>query len=78
MPREFAAADDRLGWFEALYREANGDASLIPWADLRGNPLWPSSSGQNSGVLRPIAAIPHSAIECVRQPEVVLEVFHEV
>jgi SAM-dependent methyltransferase len=30
---------DSLGWFDALYREAGGDASAIPWADLAPNPL---------------------------------------
>lgn len=29
---------DALGWFEELYREANGDASVISWADLAPNP----------------------------------------
>ena len=29
-----------MGWFDALYREANGDASAIPWADLQDNPLF--------------------------------------
>jgi len=37
---EFDARQDPLGWFEALYREANGDASAIPWADLQDNPLF--------------------------------------
>lgn len=37
---EFAARSDPLGWFDALYREANGDASAIPWADLQDNPLF--------------------------------------
>ena len=27
-----------LEWFEALYRQAEGDASVIPWADLCTNP----------------------------------------
>jgi len=27
-----------LGWFEELYAQANGDASIIPWADLIPNP----------------------------------------
>lgn len=27
-----------LEWFETLYREAGGDASVIPWADMRVNP----------------------------------------
>lgn len=34
---EFAAHGDTLGWFEALYKESNGDAELIPWADLKPN-----------------------------------------
>jgi SAM-dependent methyltransferase len=29
---------DALGWFDALYRQAHGDARRIPWADLRPNP----------------------------------------
>ena len=37
---EFSAREDPLGWFDALYREANGDASAIPWADLQDNPLF--------------------------------------
>lgn len=32
------AHGDSLGWFEELYAGANGDASIIPWADLRPNP----------------------------------------
>lgn len=31
-------AGDPLGWFEPLYEQAAGDASTIPWADLRPNP----------------------------------------
>jgi SAM-dependent methyltransferase len=35
---EFSQRGDQLGWFEALYAEAeNGDAA-IPWADLEPNP----------------------------------------
>lgn len=30
--------DDALGWFEELYVRAEGDASVIPWADLTPNP----------------------------------------
>jgi SAM-dependent methyltransferase len=37
---EFAAQNNPLGWFDALYREANGDPSAIPWADLTDNPLF--------------------------------------
>ena len=40
--RELAAAHlqqgDPLGWFDALYRKADGQAAVIPWADLRPNP----------------------------------------
>ena len=27
-----------MGWFDALYRKAGGQAAVIPWADLRPNP----------------------------------------
>ena len=36
--REFKAKGDATGWFDALYREAEGDAQKIPWADLEPNP----------------------------------------
>ena len=29
---------DALGWFEALYQAADGDANIIPWADQHPNP----------------------------------------
>jgi SAM-dependent methyltransferase len=32
------ADGDPLGWFEALYATAEGDSSIIPWADLSPNP----------------------------------------
>jgi len=32
------ATGDALGWFEALYARAAGDAAIIPWADLIPNP----------------------------------------
>lgn len=38
LARKHLAAGDTLGWFEALYARANGDASIIPWADLTPNP----------------------------------------
>lgn len=34
---EFAMRGDALGWFDALYAEANGDNEKIPWADLEPN-----------------------------------------
>ena len=33
----FAASGDVTGWFEALYREADGNNEVIPWADLEPN-----------------------------------------
>jgi SAM-dependent methyltransferase len=40
--REIAAEHlkrgDALGWFDAVYAEANGDPARIPWADLVANP----------------------------------------
>lgn len=40
--RELAASHlkrgDALGWFEALYAQADGDDARIPWADLRPHP----------------------------------------
>jgi SAM-dependent methyltransferase len=35
---EFNAKGNPLGWFEALYREAESGVSEIPWADLVPNP----------------------------------------
>jgi SAM-dependent methyltransferase len=35
---EFKNKGDVTGWFEALYREAEGDVEKIPWADLEPNP----------------------------------------
>jgi SAM-dependent methyltransferase len=35
---EFTRRGDPLGWFEALYAEAGGDSSAIPWADMEPNP----------------------------------------
>src|SRR5687768_18331759 len=29
---------DPTGWFDMLYRRAEGQAAVIPWADLRPNP----------------------------------------
>ena len=34
---EFYRKGDPLGWFEALYREAEAGAAEVPWADLRSN-----------------------------------------
>ncbi len=35
---QYLAAGDALGWFEDLYSQAQGDPSMIPWADLAPNP----------------------------------------
>ena len=45
---EFAARGDVIGWFEALYTEAAGDNTKIPWGDLVPNPYlraWAESTG---------------------------------
>ena len=34
---EFIERGDALGWFDALYKEADGDNERIPWADLEPN-----------------------------------------
>lgn len=36
--RQHLATGGALGWFEALYAQAAGDAAIIPWADLAPNP----------------------------------------
>lgn len=38
MAEQHVAAGDPTGWFEELYASAGDDASVIPWADRRGNP----------------------------------------
>ena len=38
LAQQFIDAGDPTGWFEALYASAAGDASAIPWGDLRPNP----------------------------------------
>jgi SAM-dependent methyltransferase len=35
---ESLARGDATGWFETLYRQAQGNAASIPWADLHVNP----------------------------------------
>ena len=45
---DFAARGDALGWFEALYKESEGNIDLIPWADLEPNRFfhtWVESNG---------------------------------
>jgi SAM-dependent methyltransferase len=34
---EFAERGNTTGWFEALYKESEGDTEKIPWADLEPN-----------------------------------------
>jgi SAM-dependent methyltransferase len=38
LARETIAAGDATGWFETLYREADGNPANIPWADQSPNP----------------------------------------
>ena len=35
----FLSRGDSVHWFEAFYRDANGDADRIPWADREGHPM---------------------------------------
>ncbi len=45
---EYALRGDAFGWFEALYKEADGDTEHISWADLEPNKFfraWAESSG---------------------------------
>jgi SAM-dependent methyltransferase len=35
---EYQAAGDPFGWFEACYREADGDPALVPWAHRVARP----------------------------------------
>ncbi len=44
----FIAAGDPLGWFDALYREADGDTEKIPWVDMEPNAVfkaWAEANG---------------------------------
>ncbi|MEO5858926.1 MAG: SAM-dependent methyltransferase, partial [Pyrinomonadaceae bacterium] len=34
---EFASRGDATGWFEAVYKQADGDNQKISWADLEPN-----------------------------------------
>src|SRR5262249_34153979 len=42
LAQESLAKGDAVGWFDKLYEQATGDASAIPWADLRVNPHFAS------------------------------------
>jgi SAM-dependent methyltransferase len=50
---EYIEKGDPLGWFEALYREAEGGEIVVPWVDRRPNPhltdFWNSHPLQSSG-----------------------------
>jgi SAM-dependent methyltransferase len=53
LAEQFLAAGDPTGWFEALYASAGGDASAIPWGDLRPNPnltQWLDAHPQSGGL----------------------------
>jgi SAM-dependent methyltransferase len=38
LAHESLAKGDATGWFDALYDAAQGDANVVPWADMRPNP----------------------------------------
>jgi SAM-dependent methyltransferase len=48
----FLARGDAVGWFEAFYREQEGDETRVPWADREGHPLlgeWIARHGPGRG-----------------------------
>jgi SAM-dependent methyltransferase len=50
--RDHYRRGDPVGWFEALYQQAGGDTSIIPWADMEPNPAlveWFEREGVKSG-----------------------------
>ena len=49
---EFGEGGRPLEWFEAFYKEAQGDTELIPWADLEPNAYfkkWVDANGLDGG-----------------------------
>ncbi|MGD9562183.1 MAG: class I SAM-dependent methyltransferase [Pyrinomonadaceae bacterium] len=45
---EFNEKGEPLGWFDALYKEADGDSEKVPWADMEPNRFfreWAESKG---------------------------------
>ena len=50
---EYARKGDQLGWFEALYQEAESGSAAIPWADMEPNPrlleFWKSHPLETAG-----------------------------
>lgn len=49
---EFLSRGDPFGWFDEYYRRADGNVSLIPWADKQANPglvEWLRSRGGHAG-----------------------------
>ncbi len=38
LAQKFLVQKDPLGWFEALYKVADGDSGIVPWADMIPNP----------------------------------------
>ena len=50
---EYIRKGDQLGWFEALYQEAESGSAAIPWADMEPNPrlleFWKSHPLETAG-----------------------------
>ena len=46
LAQESLAKCDPVGWFDTLYAAAEGDASQVPWADMRVNPHFASWPGR--------------------------------
>jgi len=52
LAKKFIAENDPTGWFEQLYKEAEGDNEKIPWADLEPNRFlrtWAEKSNLQGG-----------------------------
>jgi len=54
---KFIEAGDPIGWFEALYAEAQDDPAIVPWADLKPNPVLVEWAGKHSIVSKGARAI---------------------
>ncbi|MDQ6661555.1 MAG: class I SAM-dependent methyltransferase [Chloroflexota bacterium] len=40
LAQEYQQRNDPTGWFDAVYKQANGNTEGVPWADMTVNPLF--------------------------------------
>jgi 2-polyprenyl-3-methyl-5-hydroxy-6-metoxy-1,4-benzoquinol methylase len=57
LAKESLSQGDALGWFEKLYREADGASSRVPWADREGHPLLREWLAEHGASLRGARAL---------------------